>query len=121
MATIAKGKSKKTVADGIENMVYERQATICKAFASPIRLRILDMIATSECQVGDIQQKLGISKPNLSQHLKILRSAGIIATRRDGQSIYCSLAIPEVKQACQLLRKVLIAQIEDVKKIIAGA
>ncbi len=121
MASTLKNKSKKSTASSIENMVYERQSTICKAFASPIRLRILDMVAVGECQVGDIQQKLGISKPNLSQHLKILRSAGIIATRRESQAIFCSLAIPEVKQACQLLRKVLIAQIDDVKKMIASA
>jgi len=35
----------------------------------------------------------------------------VLATRREGKQIYCSLAMPEVKQACQLIRKVLQAQI----------
>jgi DNA-binding transcriptional ArsR family regulator len=104
-----------------EKTVYERQANICKAFANPVRLQILDMVANGGCPAGELQKKLGISKANLSQHISVLRSAGIIATRRDGQTMICSLAIPEVKQACQLVRQVLIAQLEDAKKMVQSA
>ncbi len=100
-----------------EKIIYERQATICKAFANPVRLQILDMVANGGCPAADMQKKLGISKANLSQHITILRSAGILATRREGQLMICSLAIPEVKQACQLIKKVLIAQVEDVRRL----
>ncbi len=102
-------------------MVYERQANICKAFANPVRLQILDMIANGGCPAAELQKQLGISKANLSQHISVLRSAGIVSTRRDGQMMICSLAIPEVKQACQLVRKVLVAQLEDARKIATSA
>src|SRR6266702_3958772 len=91
--------------------IFERQARICKAFAHPGRLQILDLLGGGEKGIADLQSTLGISKTSMSQHLAILKSVGVIATRRNGKQVYCSLAMPEVKQACQLIRKVLHAQI----------
>jgi len=96
-----------------ETMIYDKQVSICKAFANPIRLRILDMIAQRPCAASQLQEQLSISKANLSQHMSILRAAGVIITHREGKQVYCSLAIPEVKQACQLIRNVLRAQIRS--------
>ena len=91
--------------------IFERQARICKAFAHPGRLRILDLLGQGERGVSELQKALGVSKTRMSQHVAILKSAGVLATRREGKQIYCSLAMPEVKRACQLIRKVLEAQI----------
>ena len=99
--------------NGFETMIYEKQVSICKAFANPIRLRILDMIAQRPYAASELQEQLAISKANLSQHMTILRAAGVIITHREGKQVYCSLAIPEVKQACQLIRNVLRAQIRS--------
>lgn len=96
-----------------EERVYELQVRICKAFANTARLRILDLLAKRECAVSDLQRQLGITKANLSQHLAILKAAGVVTTRRNGKQIYCSLAIPEVKQACSLIRGVLRAQLRN--------
>lgn len=99
--------------------VYERQARICKAFAHPGRLQILDLLGHGERGVSELQEALGISKTSMSQHLSILKSAGVLSTRREGKQIYCSLAMPEVKQACQLIRKVLQAQIAVSHRLVA--
>ncbi len=99
--------------NGFEAMIYEKQVSICKAFANPIRLHILDMIAQRPYAASELQEQLSISKANLSQHMTILRAAGVITTHRQGKQVYCSLAIPEVKQACQLIRNVLRAQIRS--------
>lgn len=104
--------------NGIEAMVFERQAQICKAFASPLRLQIIDLVSQGECAAADIQEALNISKANLSQHMAILKHAGVLTTRRQGKQTYCSLAIPEVKQACQLIKKVLYAQVEEARKLL---
>ena len=98
--------------------IFERQARICKAFAHPGRLRILDLLGHGERGVSELQEALGISKSSISQHLSILKSAGVLSTRREGKQIYCSLAMPEVKQACQLIRKVLQAQIADSHRLV---
>jgi ArsR family transcriptional regulator len=97
----------------IDDEIFERQAQICKAFAHPGRLRILDLLGKGERGVSELQSELGISKTSVSQQVSILKSAGVLVTRRKGKQIYCSLAIPEVKQACQLIRGVLRAQITN--------
>lgn len=102
-----------------ETEIFERQARICKAFAHPGRLQILDLLGQGERGVSELQQALGISKTSMSQHLAILKSVGVVTTRRNGKQIYCSLAMPEVKQACQLIRKVLHAQITGSHRLIA--
>jgi DNA-binding transcriptional ArsR family regulator len=99
--------------NGFETLIYEKQVNICKAFANPIRLRILDLIAQGPYAVSRLQEELSISKANLSQHMTILKAAGVMVTHREGKQVYCSLAIPEVKQACQLIRNVLRAQIRS--------
>jgi ArsR family transcriptional regulator, virulence genes transcriptional regulator len=91
--------------------IFERQAVICKAFANPIRLEMLDLLGKGERIVGDLQKELGISKANMSQHIAVLKGAGVVTTRRDGKQFYCSLTIPEVTQACQLIHNVLRAQV----------
>lgn len=102
-----------TTQQRLEQEVYERQVGICKAFANPTRLRILDMVARRDHPVADLQKQLSISKANLSQHLAILKAAGVVITRRNGRLVNCHLAIPEVKKACELIRKVLRAQIRN--------
>ncbi len=71
------------------------------------------MIAQRPYAASELQEQLSISRANLSQHMTILRAAGVIITHREGKQVYCSLAIPEVKQACQLIRNVLRAQIRS--------
>src|SRR5687767_15344364 len=102
-----------------ETEIYERQARICKAFAHPGRLQILDLLGHGERGVSELQETLGVSKTSMSQHLSVLKSAGVLATRREGKQIYCSLAMPEVKQACQMIRKVLQTQIAASHRLIA--
>jgi ArsR family transcriptional regulator len=101
----------------VEEEVYERRAGICKAFANPVRLKILDLVAQRARPVSELHERLGISDANLSQHLAVLRGAGVIATRRDGKQVHCYLAIPEVKQACALISDVLRAQVKNGRRL----
>ncbi len=97
--------------NGIENQIFERQATICKAFAHPTRLHLLDLLGKGERGVGTLQDNLGVTKANISQHLAVLKSAGVVVTRRRGKQVYAALAIPEVRDACHLIHRVLRTQI----------
>ncbi len=90
-----------------DGYVYERQAQLCKAFANPTRLHILDLLSRRPRRVSELQGALGVSKANLSQHLGILRNVGTVITRRSGRQVDCALAFPEVRQACGLMREVL--------------
>jgi ArsR family transcriptional regulator len=101
-----------------EEQVFDMQVRICKAFANSTRLRMLDLLAKREHTVSELHDALDITLPNVSQHLSILRGAGVVTTRRDGKQIYCSLTLPEVKQACQLIRDVLRAQLRNGRKLV---
>ena len=101
----------KHIPHGIEAEVFERQAHICKAFANPTRLQMLDCLGKRDWMAADLQKQLGISKANLSQHVAILKSVGIVGTQRKNGRVYFSLLMPEVKSACRLIRDVLRAQI----------
>src|SRR5579864_514162 len=101
---------KRAKSSQLEAQVLEQQVRICKAFAHPTRLRMLDLLGEKERSVAELQKLLAVSKANLSQHLAILKAVGIVATRREGRHFHCSLAIPVVKKACHLIREVLRAQ-----------
>ena len=101
-----------------DDLVYDKQVQICKAFANTSRLKMLDLLANGERSGTELQAALGIAQANISQHLAILKAAGVVATRRDGNQVYCSLAIPEVKQACQLIRDVLRVQLRNGQKMV---
>ena len=97
----------------VDREIYALQSRICKAFANPIRLELLDLLAERDWLGSELQVRLGISNPNLSQHLAVLRSAGVVRTRRQGKQLLCSLAMPQVKSACQIIRDVLRTQINS--------
>jgi DNA-binding transcriptional ArsR family regulator len=108
---------RKEARNEVDARVYEMQVRICKAFANATRLQILDLLAKGEHTVSDLQSHLGITTANTSQHLAVLKAAGVVTTRRDGKQILCSLTMPEVKQACQLIRDVLRAQVRNGQKL----
>jgi DNA-binding transcriptional ArsR family regulator len=111
-------KSKKSAKrTGFDARVLEEQVRICKAFANTTRLQMLDLLGKKERPVGELAKHLGVSKANLSQHLAILKAAGIVETRRDGRNIYCFLTIPAVTQACHLIREVLRAQFQNKRSL----
>lgn len=101
----------------LQEQVLDRKVRICKAFANPARLRMLDLLGSGERGLSELQDELSISKPNLSQHLAILKSAGVVQTRRDGKQIYCRVAFPEVRRLAALLREVLNAQVRAGRKL----
>lgn len=101
----------------LDEQVLEKQVRICKAFANATRLQLLDLLGQREWPASELQERLSISKPNLSQHLAVLKAAGVVLTRREGKQVYCSLAFPEVKSACRLLRDVLRAQIRQGQRL----
>jgi len=113
-STMKKGSKQRNV----ENEILERQVLICKAFANSTRLHILDLLGRRDWSAAEIQKELGISKANLSQHAMVLTSAGVVVRRREGKNVYFSLAMPEVKKACQLIQHVLRAQIRNGQRLV---
>lgn len=101
-----------------ERKVYELHASICQTLANPKRLQILDTLRDKEMSAGELGSELGIPKSNLSQHLSLLREKGIVATRRDGVSIFYRLSNPKVLEAFDIMRQILFEQIRESGRLV---
>lgn len=86
---------------------YNLHAEMCKTLSNPRRQAILDTIRSDEMTVSELIKNTGISQANLSQHLAILRSKGVVNTRRDGNNIYYSLSNIKIIKAYDLISEVL--------------
>ena len=84
----------------------QRFAAVGRALADPKRLCVLEALASGERSVSELSRDAGCQVPNMSQHLSVLRSAGLVATRREGSTIYYRLADPRVLEAYQLIQTI---------------
>jgi ArsR family transcriptional regulator, virulence genes transcriptional regulator len=83
-----------------------RACTLLKAMGNPARLLVLCEIAHGEKSVGELERTVGLSQSGLSQHLAVLRGKHLVATRRDAQTIYYSLASEEAAAVMSTLYRV---------------
>lgn len=93
--------------------LFELQSSFCSIFASPIRLKIFFLLDAGEKSVGEIAEKLELSLPNLSQHLRIMRDLGAVRTKKSGRIVYYSNANPKFFEGSKLIQEGLI---EELKK-----
>lgn len=101
-------RKKKAPAFDLERMrSHAGEATrLLKALGNGNRLMILCLLAEEERSVGQLNERLDLSQPALSQHLAVLREEGLVATRRDAQTIYYALAEGPAAQVIQLLHDI---------------
>jgi DNA-binding transcriptional ArsR family regulator len=71
-----------------------QKATILKALAHPVRIRLFEALEAGEKTVGELVQIAGEKDANTSRHLYVLRAAGLVATRKDGLNVYYSNNLP---------------------------
>jgi ArsR family transcriptional regulator, virulence genes transcriptional regulator len=103
-----KGRQDPIQVSPAEAELWEMQADICQTLANPKRLQIINLLKEQELSVGAMVKAMGVAKANLSQHLSVMRQKGILATRREGTTIYYRLAIPYITEACAIMRDVLL-------------
>ena len=84
-----------------------RQAELCKLFGNASRILILWSLSDRELPVTEIADEVGTSLQNTSQHLALLREHNVVTARRDGQTIYYSIAENEWLKDCPILTKPL--------------
>jgi ArsR family transcriptional regulator len=84
----------------------QRSAVIGKALADPKRLCVLESLADGEVSVSDLATRVACQVPNMSQHLAVLRSAGLVTTRREGSTVFYRLADPRVLEAFRLIQSI---------------
>jgi len=100
--------------------LFDEFARVGKALASGRRIELLDVLANGERTVEGLAREAGLSVANASQHLQLLRQAGLVATRRDGTSIYYRLAAPEVFAVWRALRTLAASRLAEVERLTAA-
>jgi rhodanese-related sulfurtransferase len=100
--------------------LFDEFARAAKALASGRRLELLDVLANGERTVEVLAGEVGLTVPNTSQHLQILRQAGLVTTRREGTSVHYRLAAPEVFELWRTLRTLAASRLAEVERLAAA-
>ena len=92
-------------ADTIER--FRLHAEVCKVLTDPKRLMILDALRHGDRSVGALADAIGVTLPNASQHLAVMRAAGLVVGRRAGTTITYRLAEPSIVEACDVIHRIV--------------
>jgi DNA-binding transcriptional ArsR family regulator len=94
-------------------LLFRMHAELCKAMANEHRQAILHAICNNEKCVGDLAAEIGISVHNVSQHLRVLKERRLVASRKEGQTVYYHVTSQKFLEACALMRQALIEQHQE--------
>jgi ArsR family transcriptional regulator len=83
------------------------QAEVCRTLSHPARIAIVHLLADGPREVGRLARDLDISQPNASQHLAVMRNAGLVDAEREGREVHYRLSDPQIVEACRLMAAVL--------------
>ena len=100
--------------------LYSIHAEMCKVFSNSTRLEILNLLRDKERSVTELIEKTKLSQTNISQHLSIMKSKGIVASSRKGKNIYYKLTNPKIIKAFDIIREVLTERLRQNGKIVRG-
>ena len=88
--------------------VFKLHADLLKALSNSKRLEIVNLLREGSLNVSEMQEMLGLPQSNMSQHLMILRDAGVVETEKKGKEVFYKLVSNNFVKASDLLREVLI-------------
>jgi len=93
--------------------IFKLHSDLLKSISHPKRIEIIHLLRDQELNVSEILEMLGLPQANLSQHLMVMRNAGVVSTRRNGKQVYYKLANKNFIKASDLLREVLVKRYKD--------
>jgi DNA-binding transcriptional ArsR family regulator/rhodanese-related sulfurtransferase len=101
-----------------KDRLYGQLARIGKALASPHRLEILELLAQGERTVESLATEIGLSLANASQHLKALRQAALVDSRKAGLFVFYRLVDPDVFELSKVIRSVAERRLADFERVV---
>jgi rhodanese-related sulfurtransferase/biotin operon repressor len=100
-----------------KDVLYKQFAEVGKALASPARLELLDLVGQGERSVEDLAHEADLSVANASQHLQVLRQAGLVEVDRKGKFSYYRLAGKEAFKTWQSIRDFAAVRVAEVQRL----
>jgi ArsR family transcriptional regulator len=101
----------------MQDRLFELHAEVCKTLANPWRLKLIELLRDGERSLKDLVAEAGIPLANVSQHLNIMKSAGVVTTRREGSRSFYRLANPKILKAFDLMREVLRDRLAETREM----
>ena len=99
--------------------LYQLKAEFFKTLGHPARIRVLELLGQREHAVSELLPVVGVEATNLSQHLAVLRRAGLVVTRKDGAAVYYSLTSPRVAELLVVARGILTEVLSEQAGLLA--
>ena len=93
--------------------IYTLKAEFFKTLGHPARIRILELLAEREHSVTELMPELGLESSHLSQQLAVLRRAGMVIARKQGNNVIYSIASVDMAELLLIARKVLTGLLTD--------
>ena len=100
------------------NELYKIHAEMCKVFSNSTRLEILNLLRDKQLSVTELIEKTKLSQANISQHLSIMKSKGIVTSNRKSKNIYYKLINPKIIKAFDIIREVLAEKLKKNGRIV---
>lgn len=100
-----------------KDALYEQLARLGKAMSAPRRLELLDLLGQAERTVEGLAELTGMSEANTSQHLQVLRAAGLVESRKAGLYVTYSLVGDDVGDLLRSLRSVAQARLAEMERV----
>lgn len=98
--------------------LYRIHAEICKVFSNPTRLEILDLLRNGKMSVTELIERTKLSQANISQHLSIMNSKGIVTSNRNGKNIHYQLSNQKIIKAFDIIKEILLEKLKIEGKIV---
>jgi rhodanese-related sulfurtransferase len=105
---------------GPKQLLYLRFAEVAKAVGHGHRLEILELLAQGERSVEALAERAGLSIANASQHLRLMRRTGLLASRRSGKQILYRVSDPAVLDLLSALHRVAEQNLAEVREVVAN-
>lgn len=100
-----------------KDALYEQLARLGKATSAPRRLELLDLLGQAPRTVESLAELTGMSEANTSQHLQVLRAAGLLESRKEGLYVTYSLAGDDVGELFRALRSVAESRLAEMERV----
>lgn len=99
--------------------IYQLKAEFFKTLGHPARIRVLELLCEGEQSVSQLVPEVGIEASHLSQQLAILRRSNLVHTRKEGSSVFYSMASPEIAELLAVARRILTSSLTASAEMLA--
>ncbi len=89
----------------LPKVAFVKNAEVYKILANPIRLEILNLLKSKDMSLDQLTKTIRIRKPNVSQHLAVLRHFKLVDVTRSGQGAYYKIVDSRIVAPCEILHR----------------